>query len=525
MRRVVCIASAAIVAAALCFVPSQGFASGPVLSWSSRTSMPTARYSTAFSATNDGDIIVFGGSTAPGVGTGIVERFHPATDTWISLTSMPTPRYGAAAVTTTDGTILVVGGYPAAGGDATNTVEAYDPVSDSWSSRANLPSNSSGPGAVRGPDGTVYVIGGYPGCCFNYLNTVYAYNQTTNSWSSRAPMPTRREAPAVALAANGKIYVVGGNGSGATEQIVEAYDPVTNTWQSKAPAPVAIRGNPLIPAPNGKLYVFGYDLTGGVLEYDPATDTWTPVEPMPTPRLGPAGALAGDGSIYIIGGFVYPAAVTVATNERARFGGPPAPAISGVSPAHGPVNGGTGVSITGTNFTGATEVMFGASSATSFTINSDTSITAIAPASALGTVDVTITSPSGTSAVTPADAYTYRYNYSGLFPPVDNPPMVNLMQGGRAVPVKFSLAGYQGLDIIAPGYPGSQQYTCNTGDPIDVIETTTTAGSSGLSYDAATDTYTYTYLWKTNKAWTRQCRELRLGLVDGSIHTAHFKFS
>lgn len=323
MRRTVRAGVAAIVLATMSLVPSNGVASGPVLTWSGRASMPTPRFSAAVSTTADGDIMVFGGTTIARVGIGNVERFHTATNSWSIKAPMPTPRYGAAAVTATDGTILVVGGYPADGGDAINTVEAYDPATDTWSTRASLPSPSTGPGGVRGPDGTIYIVGGYPGCCFGYLRTVYAYNQATNSWSSRAPMPTPREAPAVALATDGKIYVVGGNGNGPTGQVVEVYDPIADTWQSRAPAPERIGGMPLIAGPGGKLYVFGYDMTGGVLEYDTAADTWTPVEPMPTPRTAPMGAVAGDGDIYIIGGFVDPGQQSIAVTERASFHGSP----------------------------------------------------------------------------------------------------------------------------------------------------------------------------------------------------------
>ena len=46
------------------------------------------------------------------------------------------------------------------------------------------------------------------------------------------------------------------------------------------------------------------------------------------------------------------------------------PAVTGISPASGPAAGGTTVTITGTGFTGATAVDFGATAATSFTINS-----------------------------------------------------------------------------------------------------------------------------------------------------------
>jgi hypothetical protein len=68
----------------------------------------------------------------------------------------------------------------------------------------------------------------------------------------------------------------------------------------------------------------------------------------------------------------------------------------------------TAVSISGNYLTGASAVRFGMTAATSFTVNSDTSITARVPAAASGTVvDVTVTTPGGSSLVTNADHYTY----------------------------------------------------------------------------------------------------------------------
>ncbi len=73
------------------------------------------------------------------------------------------------------------------------------------------------------------------------------------------------------------------------------------------------------------------------------------------------------------------------------------PAVTTLSPTTGPVAGGTSVTITGTAFTGATAVKFGSTAATSFTVNSATAITAKAPAGSSGMVEVTVTTPYGTS--------------------------------------------------------------------------------------------------------------------------------
>ena len=81
--------------------------------------------------------------------------------------------------------------------------------------------------------------------------------------------------------------------------------------------------------------------------------------------------------------------------------------VSGVSPAAGSTLGGTSVSITGTHFSGITAVKFGTTAAAAFTVNSSTSITAVAPAGAAGRVDVRVTTPGGTSATSAADLFTY----------------------------------------------------------------------------------------------------------------------
>jgi uncharacterized protein len=115
------------------------------------------------------------------------------------------------------------------------------------------------------------------------------------------------------------------------------------------------------------------------------------------------------------------------------------------------------------------------------------------------------------------------FDFAGFFPPVDNPPVVNRVSSGRAVPVKFSLNGFKGLDVLAAGYPRSQGIACDASAPIDAIEETVSAGGGGLSYDPASDTYTY--VWKTDKGWAGTCRQLVVKLVDGTSHRANFEFT
>jgi uncharacterized repeat protein (TIGR01451 family) len=119
------------------------------------------------------------------------------------------------------------------------------------------------------------------------------------------------------------------------------------------------------------------------------------------------------------------------------------------------------------------------------------------------------------------------YNFGGFLQPVDNPGpgptyVFNSVKAGGAVPFRFSLGGNQGLDILAEGYPTSRPISCTTAGLTDPIEQTVSAGNSGLSYDAASDTYTY--VWKTNKGWSGTCRALIVQLDDGTQHLAYFQF-
>jgi hypothetical protein len=87
----------------------------------------------------------------------------------------------------------------------------------------------------------------------------------------------------------------------------------------------------------------------------------------------------------------------------------PKPTVTGLSPNSGPTVGGTTVTITGTGFTGASNVSFGSVPATNFTVNSDTSITATAPPGLARTIEVTVTTLGSTSVSVPITAGDYTY--------------------------------------------------------------------------------------------------------------------
>ncbi len=73
--------------------------------------------------------------------------------------------------------------------------------------------------------------------------------------------------------------------------------------------------------------------------------------------------------------------------------------------------------ITGTDFTGATAVDFGKTAATNVSVNAaGTQITATSPAEAVGTVDVKVVGPGGTSATSSADKFLYEPAVTAVSP-------------------------------------------------------------------------------------------------------------
>jgi hypothetical protein len=116
----------------------------------------------------------------------------------------------------------------------------------------------------------------------------------------------------------------------------------------------------------------------------------------------------------------------------------------------------------------------------------------------------------------------WSYGFTGFFQPVDNDKW-NSAKAGSAIPVKFSLGGNLGLDVLKAGNPKATAISCpGAGAVVDAIEQTLTAGSSSLSYDPTSNQYSY--VWKTDKAWGGKCMQFELGLNDGTSHTFSVQF-
>src|SRR5579871_5398245 len=127
----------------------------------------------------------------------------------------------------------------------------------------------------------------------------------------------------------------------------------------------------------------------------------------------------------------------------------PRPRVTSISASIGPASGGTTLTIAGDGFTAADGVYFGATPAASYTINSDSSITAVAPTDTSGTspdaTDVTVTSAGGSSFTSSSD----RFTAYGRPTVTHVTPSSGPLGGGYYVTVKG--ANFVGTTVVAEG--------------------------------------------------------------------------
>jgi hypothetical protein len=176
----------------------------------------------------------------------------------------------------------------------------------------------------------------------------------------------------------------------------------------------------------------------------------------------------------------------------------PRPKVTGISPGIGPATGGTSMTISGDGFTAATAVDFGSTSA-AFTVNSDTSITAVSPVDTSGTspdlLDVTVVSPGGASFTSSSDQFTsyVQPTITGVSPntgPVSGGYYVNVTGtnfiGTTSVNVGDTVTAFQVTDnnTLSVYIPGSDS---GPGDSTSIKVTT----PGGTSPNTPADQFTY----------------------------------
>lgn len=212
----------------------------------------------------------------------------------------------------------------------------------------------------------------------------------------------------------------------------------------------------------------------------------------------------------------------------------PAPTLTSISPNVGGTVGGSEVTLTGSNFTGATGVTIGGVACTSVVVVSDTSITCVTPAGSAGDASVVVTNGSGSNSsnslwiylpTVPMDVYVYLKGgrgdgfipgYTGVF---SDTTVVEKSPGYRN--------NYQSAVSLNPGQgmtvPGRVTAVTRT-DHHWLSLTPTTPSSTTLSITATNDdlsSNTPPRQWDRSVTWRRYIGEggmefpFRLDLILG----------
>ena len=263
--------------------------------------------------------------------------------------------------------------------------------------------------------------------------------------------------------------------------------PGTPTGLSATPSSRQVSLSWTAPVSDGGTPISGYNVFMGT---SPGTEGANPLNPSPVSGTSYTVTGLADGVYYFTVKAVNAIGSSAPSNEASAA--LLTPAVTAVAPDSGPIAGDQTVTITGSNFSGATSVVFG-SRAASLEVVNNTTITATTPAHSAGQVDVRVTTPYGASPISTADRYSFegRPAITGVSPhagPVaggttvtitgTNLTAVSNVTFGSKPASHFSLTSKNKITVITPA---------ETARTVDVKVTT----PGGTSRAVIADKYTY----------------------------------
>ena len=275
------------------------------------------------------------------------------------------------------------------------------------------------------------------------------------------------EKHALALLGNGTVVAWGFNGSGQ----------LGNGTTTESDVPVEVSGLTGATAiSGGDFYSLALLNNGTVMAWGDNTES----------QLGNGTKTSSDVPVAVSG---LSSATAIAAGYKHGLAASVAPLITKVEPPYGAGIGGTAVTITGVGFSGASEVNFGSTGAASFKVESETSITAVSPPGK-GTVDVTVTTPGGTSAPSPADQFVYDASVTKV------EPDEGAMAGGTSVTITG--VGFSGASEVNFGSTGAASFKVESETSITAVSPpgkgtvdVTVTTPDGTSPTSAADRFSY----------------------------------
>ena len=142
----------------------------------------------------------------------------------------------------------------------------------------------------------------------------------------------------------------------------------------------------------------------------------------------------------------------------------------------------------------------------------------------LGGGDLTVSVDGVNTTIGPGSTKSVTaWDFRGFTAPVNNPDVLNVVNAGRAVPLKWRLVRADGTPVttLTTAKLTATALLCSLGTTPDLIEEQS-AGASGLQNLG--DGY-YQFNWKTPKGYANSCKALHLDIGEGVSRDAYFKFT
>jgi hypothetical protein len=176
---------------------------------------------------------------------------------------------------------------------------------------------------------------------------------------------------------------------------------------------------------------------------------------------------------------------------------PPSPTITSFTPTSGKASGGTTVQITGTNFLSGAIVDFGGTDATSTIRNSATSLTAVSPAHAAGSVTVTVRNSDGGTGSKTGFTFVAAPTVTNLNPasgPQAGGTVVTITGTGFVSGATVSFGGVAGTNVsvtsattmvaTAPAHPNGDKPTVAVNVVVTNPDSQSATVTNGFTYNA-----------------------------------------
>jgi hypothetical protein len=192
----------------------------------------------------------------------------------------------------------------------------------------------------------------------------------------------------------------------------------------------------------------------------------------------------------------YSGASTTSSADQFTASTVAAPAVSAVTPNSGSGLGGDTLVVTGSGFTGTTAVNVGTTAAPSFNVVSDTVLEVVTPSGVTGTAHITVTTPSGTSATSSADQFTF----ASLSAPVVSVLSISSGSSAGGDLLVITGTGFTDANTVLFGSTPIYDFVVNNDTQLTVLTPPQTAGtfdvqvvnSTGTSAANSTDRFTVT---------------------------------